>query len=198
VYPADSTDELTTAVSLSANPINHFGIHIDTNKLAAYANSVLSGIDELEVELKDDIARCPAEKIILAGYSQGALVIHEALLALTKDYPQYATTAHIVAVLLLADPESLPFPASVLFGSKRDAGEGLWTYIPGVTHSDVPSQLTNSTAAYCNANDFVCDFEGPQSVADLGNAVAEHTTYVPNDEVNLRAFGAFGAARATR
>jgi hypothetical protein len=47
--------------------------------LDAYMNSVYSGIDELAYRLQDEEDRCPDERIVLVGYSQGAQVIHLAV-----------------------------------------------------------------------------------------------------------------------
>ncbi len=205
VYPADSTNDLKDAFSASANPFSpDFPLSVNTDDIANYMNSVSEGVDELEIELSVDEADCPSEEIVLAGYSQGAMVIHQALDNLASEAPSEISTAHIASVMLLADPESLPYPASGVLGSKVDGGEGVFTWLPGGIagsllpggnpHLDIPSQLTSVTTAYCDANDFVCDFQGPY---DSGtNYTADfkvHTSYLANDESGLLELGQDGA-----
>jgi cutinase len=164
-----------------------------------YYNSVTSGVDELEIELEYDVSQCPNERIVLAGYSQGSMVIHEALNNLLTDDPAVVSTAHISALLLLADPESLPHPEGTAFGTKSDSGEGMWTFTPGwlVSHPDIPSQLANVTGTYCDANDAVCDFQGILNTGS--NWIADknvHTNYVTSDPTGLMNFGVWGANTA--
>jgi len=54
-----------------------------------FVSSAFDGINELRDVLRRENARCPDEKIILAGYSQGALVVHEALSVAEGASSQY-------------------------------------------------------------------------------------------------------------
>ena len=153
--------------------------------------------DELEIELLTDIGQCPSEKIILAGYSQGAMVIHLALTDLEATLPSDITPAHIASVVLLADPASLPAPEGYSWGTKSDSGEGVWTYVPGLKHTDLPSGVAGNTSVYCDANDFVCDFQGSKSVSNITADIAVHTGYVPRDNTELVQFGQRAADLAT-
>ena len=66
-----------------------------------YVNSVFQGRDNLLSLVRNRIANCPGIRIGLAGYSQGAHVIHLALERLTEAERGVAR-----GVLLLADPLS--------------------------------------------------------------------------------------------
>jgi hypothetical protein len=198
VYPADPVDDLTNPITWSLNPLDpNFGFKVNTGNWATYSDSVQSGIDELEIEMLTDIGQCPSEKIILAGYSQGAMVIHLALTDLEATSPSDITPAHIASVVLLADAASLPAPEGNPWGTKSDGGEGVWTLVPGVQHADLPSGLAGNTSVYCDANDFVCDFQGLRSVINKTPDFAVHGGYVPRDNTQLVQFGKWAADLAT-
>ncbi|MGZ4542666.1 MAG: cutinase family protein, partial [Mycobacteriaceae bacterium] len=198
VYPADSTADLTSLPTYRLNSQDpNYGITVNTDHWAAYSDSVQSGIDELEIELLTDIRQCPSEKIILAGYSQGAMIIHLALTDLEATSPSDIAPSHIASVVLLADAASLPAPEGRSWGTKSDSGEGVWTYVPGVKHTDLPSALAGNTSVYCDTNDLVCDFQGPRSVINFTADVAVHTGYVPRDNTQLVQFGQQAADLAT-
>ena len=54
--------------------------------------------------------RCPTTKVVLAGYSQGAMVVHRNLQAL-------AASPNLAASLLIADGDRLPNDTTVNIGS---------------------------------------------------------------------------------
>ena len=54
--------------------------------------------------------QCPNTKVVLAGYSQGAMVIHRNLQDLADD-------PHVAAALLIADGDRLPVDTTIKMGS---------------------------------------------------------------------------------
>jgi hypothetical protein len=194
IYEADSTNDITEAPSLVKVAGVPVGIHIDSNRLFRYYDSVRGGIDELEIELLEDISRCPSERIVLAGYSQGALVIHDALISLQAFDPSMISPSHIGAVLLLADPHRISGAEGLALGTSS-FGEGLYAWLPGITDPDIPAQLSGVTANYCNEDDFVCDFHGISSLINHSVDVEIHSSYMRTDEFGLADMGRWAADR---
>lgn len=104
--------------------------------------------------IQDEEQNCPGEKLVLAGYSQGALVIRIALLQLAADDPS-AFGFHIAAVLMLADPAKVSNGAEDTWeadlqqaGSAVENADGIWTEITGLPDSDkgpIPDSVVGQT-----------------------------------------------------
>ncbi len=69
------------------------------------------------------LAACPDAKIIMAGYSQGAAVVHDAENWLAKNKP--AELAHVAGTLLLGDPDRVQDTKAKTFGTAPKDAEGL-------------------------------------------------------------------------
>src|SRR5690606_16555229 len=66
-----------------------------------FMGSVDTGAAALGQQYHTFVAQCPATKVVLAGYSQGAMVVHRNLAALEAS-------PNLAAVLLVADGDRLP------------------------------------------------------------------------------------------
>ena len=66
-----------------------------------FMGSVDTGAAALGAQYEAFVQRCPASKVVLAGYSQGAMVVHRNLHAL-------AGSPNLAAALLVADGDRLP------------------------------------------------------------------------------------------
>src|ERR1700710_1565786 len=75
-----------------------------------FMDSVEDGTDAAGKQFEAFTAQCPDTKVVLAGYSQGAMVIHRNLEDLADD-PQVA------AALLVADGDRLPLDTTINMGS---------------------------------------------------------------------------------
>ncbi|HTR73678.1 MAG TPA: cutinase family protein [Solirubrobacterales bacterium] len=146
----------------------------------AYFESIYEGVEQLQEMIFDEESACPGEKLVLGGYSQGALVIHIALLDLARSAPSALSSSHLAAVLLIADPAKVGHGAEELWeGDLESAGggvqnaDGIWTKVPGLPDEDkgpIPSSVVGRTLAICHNHDIVCA-PGSQS------SVAHHTSY---------------------
>ena len=146
----------------------------------AYFDSIYEGVDQLQEMIQGEESHCPGEKLVLAGYSQGALVIHIALLELANSDPAALGSSHIAAVLMIADPAKVGHAAEETWeGDLEVAGagvqnaDGIWTKIPGLPEEDkgpLPSSVVGLTLAICHNHDIVC---APGS----GASVSNHTSY---------------------
>lgn len=98
------------------------GLEANLNYLTNdYMTSIFTGAGTLYGLIENEESQCPGEKLILAGYSQGALVIHLARLDLAANDPAALSSSHLGAVLLLADPAKV-----------RHAAEETWENDPTV------------------------------------------------------------------
>lgn len=136
-----------------------------------FFTSVHEGQAKLENVLNDSIARCPNEKWILAGYSQGALIVNRVVRNFTLD-------ERIVGIGLIADPARRPDQVGVQVGTATP-----WW---GVAHaaSPLPAVFNRlSTINACNKNDIVCDFTADPF------GIAVHTSYATKQSLLLVTVG---------
>ncbi len=83
-----------------------------------FLGSVGDGTDATATQYKAFVERCPPDsKVVLAGYSQGAMVVHRNLYKLADD-------PHLAAALLIADGgDRLPVDTTIKLGvDRRRAG----------------------------------------------------------------------------
>ena len=127
-----------------------------------YDSSIQQGIYFAEYDVRTVLAQCPHAQIIMAGYSQGAIAVHDAENYLAKHKP--GEFSHIAGTLLLGDGDRTPNSKAHRFGSESKAGEGVRVYlclvkflhICLVKPHDVPAPAT--TAEIANRGDIVADF----------------------------------------
>jgi hypothetical protein len=142
-----------------------------------FMDSVHDGTDAAADQLEAFSAQCPATKVILAGYSQGAMVIHRNLHDLADD-PQ------VVAALLVADGDRLPVDTTINMGSTALApgvGKGVaqeHSFLAGTDTAMLPAAIGARTVSVCDIGDPVCDSVPDQdSMSPAGIAI--HTGYAP-------------------
>ena len=68
---------------------------------ANFMGSVDTGAAALGGQYESFVQRCPATKVVLAGYSQGAMVVH-------RNLHPLAASPNLAASLLIADGDRLP------------------------------------------------------------------------------------------
>jgi len=140
---------------------------------ADYFSSIYEGVNLTVEMILDERRNCPTEKIVLSGYSQGALVIHIALRQLAEADP--AALNAIAGVALIADPAKVSHAAEKTLeaydpgyfndwaGSGITNAEGIWTkFIIGDDVGPLPSSITDRTIAMCRNHDPVCAPPAPQ------------------------------------
>jgi cutinase len=123
---------------------------------AAYEASVREGVALLGARLTRLFAACPRTQVALAGFSQGAEVVHRALTGPTFTDAQQR---RVVAVALIADPTydaGTTNAHQVRYGVDAEARSGLLG--PG---EPLPAALAARTIDFCHPDDLVCSFGGP-------------------------------------
>jgi hypothetical protein len=193
------------ALDYAATPIDKLADDfVNTVKsLAEFAGPAVStflesadiGVTRLTDVLEDSRARCPDEKWVLAGYSQGALAIHSALIDVAAD--GNSATRQLASTVLIADPardsantDAVP---SVFHGTQTSGGKGVVTIaralgVLGFTASldiygslgPLPPEVREKVIEVCNDGDVVCDTSRtmPAGHLLLLNALAWCTTLV--------------------
>jgi Cutinase len=77
----------------------------------------------------DAVADCPNTKV-MAGYSQGTMVVHQAEVRLAASSRK--TVRRIVETLLLGDSDRVPFTRAHEFGSSLPRAEGIAPTFTGI------------------------------------------------------------------
>jgi len=144
-----------------------------------FMDSVEDGTDAAADQFEAFTARCPATLVVLAGYSQGAMVIHRNLHDLADD-------PHVAAALLIADGDRLPADTTINLGSTAvtpGLGKGVaqeHSFLASAPTSPLPPGIGARTVSVCDVGDPVCDYD-PDITTDALSpaALAIHTSYVP-------------------
>ena len=123
-----------------------------------FLGSVDDGTTAVAKQFKAFTARCPDSKVVLAGYSQGAMVVHRNLYDLAED-------PHVAAALLIADGDRLPADTTINLGSAAgtpDRGKGVaqeHSFLASTNTSTLPPAIGTRTVSVCDAGDPVCDYD---------------------------------------
>ncbi len=139
-----------------------------------YMGSVDAGTNALGAQYAAFTAQCPDTKVVLAGYSQGAMAVHRNLLAIGAD-------PNLAAALLIADGDRHPDDTTVNIGSASTDPEktgGAAQDWPILAHAPalLPANIGVRTISVCDAGDAVCDYD-PDADEVSATAVAIHTSY---------------------
>ena len=153
---------------------------------ATYIDSIYEGVGLLEAMIQNEEVNCPSEKLVLAGYSQGALVVHIALLQLDQTDPAALDPSHLAAVLLIADPAKVADGAEETWQSALTLAQpsvqnadGLWTKLSGgVDSGPLPPSVVGLTLAMCHNKDIVC-------APGFGSSPTQHTNYSSSEETDM-------------
>jgi hypothetical protein len=142
-----------------------------------FMSSVDAGTAALGTQYASFAQRCPTSKVVLAGYSQGAMVVHRNLQALA-DRP------NVAAALLVADGDRLPNDNVITMGSvtaRPGKGKGVAQNWPILAHAPATLPLTigSRTISVCDRGDAVCDYDSDSGKVTPA-AVAIHTSYAHN------------------
>ncbi len=143
-----------------------------------FMGSVDTGAAALGQQYAAFVAQCPTSKVVLAGYSQGAMVVHRNLAALEAS-------PNLSAALLVADGDRLPTDPTRNIGSVTAVpgrGKGVAQDWPILAHAPAPLNpaMGGRTISVCDLGDAVCDYD-PDAEDDMNPAaVAVHTSYARN------------------
>jgi hypothetical protein len=103
-----------------------------------------AGLDDF---LRARARHCPGERVILAGYSDGAQVVGDALQSMALSAP---VRRGLEAAVLLADPEFNPADTTTTAGTFRS------NYGGSPRRPAFPVALADRIRSYCRRHDVVC------------------------------------------
>jgi hypothetical protein len=149
--------------------------------LRPYLASIDEGIAATTSAVRRATDRCPETELVLAGYSQGAMAVHQAELRLDDE-----SLAAIGGTLLLGDGDRVPGTDAKLIGGAPRSGRGVRTYAHLLKHpQDVAEPET--TVEICVTADIVCDFS-LRSAPSWSHSTDIHTSFHdhPKSKAELR------------
>ena len=182
-------------------PYTAVGIAFKSTMPIAYWLSERQGRNMLRAYIREQVADCPNEKLLVEGYSQGAQVVGDVFSKGVGGLDANALN-HVAGVALLADPR---------FNSRESFDHGTFrTGRNGILGARSPGDLSSVSgkiAAWCRKDDLVC--QGPGSTAnhdqshywdDYGQAVvaflAARSEMSPSNTVGTTALGTTAIATA--
>ena len=148
-----------------------------------FMDSVKAGTTATETQYEAFTKQCPDTMVVLAGYSQGAMIVHRNLEDLADD-------PHLAAALLVADGDRLPGDTTIDMGStaallspETKVGKGVaqeHSFLASAPTSKLPAALGARTISVCDVGDPVCDYDADSDGDAMSPAaIAIHTSYVP-------------------
>ncbi len=188
--PADNTVTVTDAVSV-VYPADSVWI-IPKGHVVQYLSDVWAGVIETRRALKERANQCPTEHFVLAGYSQGAMVMHRVLSNTSGpglDTLNTAILGRIDAAILIADGDRVAGDTTQDYGNAKPNAQGIGTQMdPSVSPTKFPSNIGAKTFSVCNDGDAVCDFRVPYLCAPCAlfheiDGPSVHTKYTDTPEV---------------
>lgn len=144
------------------------------NALRPYRDVATRSWRGIKAALVSAYERCPKRKIMIAGYSMGALVLRYVV----PNLPGYVR-AQIVSIDLVGDPTADRRADAGLSHPGGRLSDGMDTWSGRIIHAGrfaqtvYPSDVAGKTSEYCLPNDYVCDFN-PVSVLRAGRKAHEN------------------------
>jgi hypothetical protein len=203
VYSGLATD--LGSSNISAVSVKYGADHVQTlsHDIPKYFRDLGTGVSQTMSELTTQAALCPEQEIVLAGFSQGAMVMHRVLHQLAGAPADAPILSRVVAAVLIGDGDQVPYDNEVRDGSAWAWAEGVGQAYPKVSGSSsarFSGNLASRVIRVCNLDDIVCDttnntFFGIviSPVANIGGLVANvaagiavHLSY-PNSKPLLQA-----------
>ncbi|WP_170226660.1 cutinase family protein [Rudaeicoccus suwonensis] len=158
-----------------------------------YYASIDTGINDTIAFLKARMTRCPQEHYVLAGYSQGAMVMHRVFFLIEQNKLTSTSATQLLprldGVLAIGDGDRVDSEGGTHYGTAKTSGSwGLsWGVLgyDGTQYKAVDARIPNLKQwpssrfqDVCMANDAVCDFDtaymripSPEWLATFGIAV---------------------------
>jgi PKD repeat protein len=177
-----------------------------------YLESIEIGVKNLKKVLDFRSDLCPNEKVVLTGYSQGALVISQVLHEYGKtgqpagalDYPKFG------GIYLISNPANNPIDGGIGYGTASSLAVGISAGVspshPESLWHEIPEELEPITVTLCDAGDLVCSTSDivaasqiaglftvgvmtiPTAVYGAVHGLEVHTTYNERNRSQIEAF----------
>jgi alpha-tubulin suppressor-like RCC1 family protein len=122
--------------------------------LAQYLSGISTGVTLAMGILQQRAATCPNQRIVLAGFSQGAMVMHRVARRLVTDGDSQILD-RIAGIYLVGDGDREKNTGAQLWGSAGLHGWGIDRPLKG--DLPIPARLEGRTHEVCKKRDPVCD-----------------------------------------
>lgn len=144
---------------------------------SSYFGGLERGVTNAKKALSRQAAKCPRQRFILTGYSQGAMVMHRVLqdLGRSSDASGRKALKRIDAAVLLADGDRSPGGRVTSMGT-AGPGRGISYLSPAdsrVRAGALPVRLTSRVLSVCEEGDVICDY---RSLLQTNSAGIDGTT----------------------
>jgi cutinase len=149
--------------------------------IGTFMESLIAGEGTLNTFLFDRIRQCPGERLVLAGFSQGAMVIHRSMQILGSR-----VTDRIDAIVLIGDGARLPGDDGQMLGSAGTKAKGVGQWYPefSLASGSRFGAIGGRVFSLCNSLDIVCDHRpglhnaaSPSGRIAIGVGTAIHMSY---------------------
>ena len=143
----------------------------------AYFTGLAKGVDVVDQLLRGKSVSCPNQQIVLAGYSQGAMVMHRLLQRFAVSPTATATLQRVDAALLIGDGDRVKLDNTKNFGAFSSRTQGIGLYYLAQSKSGTRSFATavgRKVLTVCNSFDPICD--STSAAADF-LSVQRHFSY---------------------
>jgi hypothetical protein len=150
-----------------ADLVNLVGFATGSATLDAYRVSVAAGERWLSREVASESSSCPATRLVLTGYSQGAEVTGDVY---QRDLSG-AQRSHVLAVILFGDPYFNPVDARADRGSYLESRGGILGRRPRFGGDP-------RVVSYCHLHDPICQL--PTLAELLLYRLTQHDNYPPD------------------
>jgi Cutinase len=147
---------------------------------AAYFKDLGAGVKWTMNYLAQQAQSCPDQQIVLAGYSQGAMVMHRALHQLYNKPEDHSILSRVDAAVLIGDGDQVPFDNEVRDGSAWPSADGVGQLLPALSHSSsapFDSSLGNLVLRVCKRGDIVCDYQTSLALYGIPKGISIHESY---------------------
>jgi hypothetical protein len=148
-------------------------------RVADWFRDLNGGVNAAYAALVSRSVICPNERIVLVGYSQGAMLEHRVIAKLAVDH-ETKILRRIVGVVLIGDPDRARHSASQLDGDPAagKGGRGIAAAHGLAPEGDLPPSIARVTTNVCTKDDIVCDWRSmPWELLHWRDAINRHTSY---------------------
>jgi hypothetical protein len=129
---------------------------------ASYFAGLSAGVSTAVRDLNSQASRCPKQRFVLAGYSQGAMVLHRALHRLDAGAAGRRTLTRVSAAILIGDGDQVPHDTGVVrYGTAPSGAKGIgqrFASLSGASSKKFSRSVGSRALSVCDLYDVVCDW----------------------------------------